>query len=246
MRSIFVFCFLLIPTLSQATPLDDYNQLLQTHIKAQKKHNIPLNLIDYQALKKSTKLASITTYFTNTNPNKLNKFEKLAFYINAYNFYTIQLMVRNWPINSIKDLGSFFSPVWKKEAVIINHKKMSLNDLEHGILRKLGEPRIHFAIVCASVSCPDIRNEAYRAEKLEQQLQDQTIQFLNNPYKGLKLKSNTLYVSKIFDWFEEDFKKMGGVDAFILQYHPKLKNQFKTIKYLDYDWSANGLFNIHH
>jgi hypothetical protein len=223
-----------------ADGLTDYDQLLKAHVSSGSKHQIQLNKVNYAQVAKDPRLISIRRYFEKTNPKQLPPKARLAFYINAYNFYTIQLMAKHWKVDSIKDLGSLFKAVWKKEVGIINGKKITLNHLEHDILRKMAEPRIHFAIVCASVSCPDIRNEAYRAEKLAQQLTDQTQLFLNNHKKGAVVKNKILFVSKIFDWFEDDFQQVGGVKNFILKYRSELKGQFHKIKYFDYDWSANG------
>jgi len=238
---IFLLSLVLFSSNLLANGLDDYNTLLNKYISAGVKHQISLNQINYSEMKKDPSLATIRSYFEKTNPNKLNKKEKLAFYINAYNFYTIQLMLNHWKVDSIKDIGSLFKSVWKQKVGKINGQQVTLNYLEHEILRKMKEPRIHFAIVCASVSCPDIRNEAYRAEKLEQQLADQTKKFLNNQHKGAILSGNILKISKIFDWFEDDFDLVGGRDALIIKYNPAFKGRYKKIKYLDYDWSANGI-----
>ena len=116
---------------------------------------------------------------------------------------------------------------------------MSLDELEHDILRKLGEPRIHFAIVCASVSCPDLRREPYTAALLEVQLEEQVRGFLANEAKGLRLEGRQARVSKIFDWFAEDFSGVGGVAAFIRRYRP-LPAAVAVEADLDYDWSVNA------
>ena len=105
---------------------------------------------------------------------------------------------------------------------VVAGKKRTLNEIEHEILRKMGEPRIHVAIVCASVSCPDLRAEAYTVEKLDSQLDDQLTLFLANPKKGLHIdKKGYLYMSSIFKWFAEDFETKGGVRKFLAPYAPK-------------------------
>ncbi len=149
-------------------------------------------------------------------------------------------MIDNWPTTSIKNAGSFFSPVWDKPAGLLNGKIVSLSQIEHEILRPIGEPRIHLAIVCASVSCPDLRHEPYIAAKLNTQLDDQAKRFLNNSEKGLKIEKNVIHISKIFDWFEEDFKSRGGVKAF-MQYYKKDLPDLKFQANIPYDWDINGL-----
>ena len=130
-----------------------------------------------------------------------------------------------------------FSPVWTHPAGVIGGREVTLRELEHGILRKMGEPRVHFAINCASISCPNLRLEAYRSELIHQQLHDQTKQFLNSE-KGLYQKGNKIYISKIFKWFEEDFDEMGGVETFILKYRPDVKGTINRASYRLYDWNV--------
>jgi hypothetical protein len=214
-----------------------YDQLLREHVHAGQRFGLQANLVDYNALGKDPSFAAIAQQLATYNPEKLNKIERLAFYINAYNYFAIKLVVDNQPQDSIKDIGNFFSPVWKKTAGKINGEEISLDFIEHQVLRKMGEPGIHFAIVCASMSCPDLRAEAYNPEDLMQQLNDQIQIFLNTP-KGLNIHNNELYVSKIFDWFGADFKQYGGVLAFLRLYKPEL-SRFDSFSTLDYDWRLN-------
>ncbi|MFQ5450167.1 MAG: DUF547 domain-containing protein [Nitrospinaceae bacterium] len=143
---------------------------------------------------------------------------------------------------------SFFKSVWTRPAGKVAGKKRTLNDIEHEILRKMGEPRIHMAIVCASVSCPDLRKEAYSPGRLDHQLDDQVKQFLANPGKGMRidLKNNRVYLSSIFDWFKEDFESQSGVIAFISRYvSPAGKNFLENggfkVTYFDYNWKLNEI-----
>ncbi|MBI4005819.1 MAG: DUF547 domain-containing protein [Gammaproteobacteria bacterium] len=142
-------------------------------------------------------------------------------------------------MSSIKDAGSWLEPVWDKLAGKINGKAMSLGKIEHEILRSMGEPRIHMAIVCASLSCPDLRHEAYRADILEDQLQDQTLRFLQNKAKGLKIEGHEIFVSKIFEWFKDDFTKYGGTEAFIRQYID-IPGDVILKPVITYNWDLNG------
>src|SRR5690606_1819087 len=116
---------------------------------------------------------------------------------------------------------------------------MSLDDIEHDILRRIGDTRIHMAIVCASVSCPDLRTEPYTGERLEEQLEDQVQQFLANPGKGVRIEDDAVRVSKIFHWFRGDFELGGGVGKFIAHYRPDLPPGMPIKANLPYDWSLN-------
>src|SRR5690606_6900214 len=116
--------------------------------------------------------------------------------------------------------GSLLFPVWRKDVGQLHGKTVTLQQVEDDLIRSLNEPRIHMAIVCASVSCPDLRPEPYTAAQLEQQLEEQTRTFLHNDAKGVRINGNDVEVSKIFDWFEKDFADAGGVKAFIERYRP--------------------------
>jgi len=177
-------------------------------------------------------------------PDNLLRNEQFAFYINLYNAWTIKLILKGYPdIESIKDMGSLFTSPWKKKIVRINNRVVTLDYVEHEILRPVfKDPRVHFAINCAAKSCPPLRSEAYRGEILEDQLNDSTISFVNDPRQNY-IKGEKLYISKIFDWFEEDFN---GVHGFFLQYaRGNFKKQLENIGekieiiHLDYNWSLN-------
>lgn len=209
--------------------------------KAGKKHDTLLNLVDYSALKKSGQLEAayqlIKTFPVETLANRE---EKLAFYINTYNILALKMALDHWPVDSIKDVGNLLSPVWKKTAGVIGGQEVSLDAIENEVLRPMDEPRIHFAIVCASVSCPDLRTEPYTATKLNTQLDDQAGLFLHNAKKGLNDDGKVIHVSKIFDWFEIDFKAVGGIEAFIRQHRSGLsKSAIKAD--IEYDWSLNSV-----
>jgi len=205
------------------------------------KNDVKLALVDYQALKQNGKLEAAYQQLSNFPVKNLsNKKEKLAFYINAYNILALKMVVDHWPLDSIKDVGSLISPVWGKSAGSIDGETVSLDDIENKILRPLGEPRIHFAIVCASVSCPDLRNTPYTASNLNAQLDEQIQQFLSNADKGLRIGNESIQISKIFDWFGKDFKPVGGVEAFIRRYRSDLP-QLPLKENINYDWDVNGI-----
>ncbi len=218
---------------------DQYNQLLKKYISPAEHHGTKLNWVKYSQLKKDPDFSLVIKQLENFSPDNLTtKEEKLAFYINAYNILALKTIVDNWPVKSIKDVGSLFESVWKKDAGQIGGKTVTLNEVEHEILRPLGDPRIHMAIVCASVSCPDLRTEAYAANTLNEQLDDQTNRFLSNPAKGLKIDGNKVRISRIFNWFKEDFQP-GGVEVFIRQYK-ELPSDANIKANMPYDWTVNG------
>lgn len=217
-----------------------WTDLLVKHVKD--------GAVDYQGMKKDK--AALETYLTALESVPKETYtgwsdqEKIAFWINAYNAYTVKLIVDNFPVKSIKDLSPFLGSVFNKSFIPLKKlhgANMSLNAIEHDTLRAtFAEPRVHFALVCASKSCPPLRNEAYRGKDLNHQLDDQARVFLKDSTKNrYDPKSNTLHLSKIFDWFEEDFKKTkGSVRDFVAQYLEVPKSV--DLEYLDYDWSLNG------
>lgn len=241
-RYLLVASTLLLGTSALASEPDwtAYTQLLARHVSDGQQDGIALKRVDYSALKSDPAWPQTLAALEQFPVQKLEtRAETLAFYINAYNILAIRMVLDHWPVTSIKDAGSWISPVWKKPAGTLNGKTVTLQQVEDDFLRSLQEPRIHMAIVCASVSCPDLRAEPYRAATLEQQLDDQATRFLANAGKGLKISGGHAEVSKIFDWFEDDFKVSGGVESFIRRYYPS--PQPVVIKdYIDYNWNLNG------
>jgi hypothetical protein len=184
--------------------------------------------------------------------------QKLAFLINAYNAFTVSLVLTRYPdLKSIRDLGSIFRSPWKKEFFVLLGAERSLDDVEHGLIRAPGafdEPRIHFAVNCASVGCPMLRAEAYVAERLESQLEDGARRFLGDRSRNrYDPASAALEVSRIFDWYKADFEKgnrgIGSVPRFLARYadiladeaapRAEIRQGLVRIHYLDYDWSLN-------
>lgn len=219
-----------------------FDVMLKQHVVVGEIAGVPANLVDYPAFKRSKTFNDIANKLAKYNPSHLDRKQALAFYINAYNYFAIKLVADNYPLESIKDLGNFIFPVWKKDVGKINGKKVSLDYIEHDVLRKLDEPGIHFAIVCASLSCPDLRQEIYRADYLNQQMDDQVRRFLQQS-KGKQIVQkdgrDELYLSKIFQWFESDFMDNGGVIAYLSNIDPALK-QFDEFETLDYNWQVNA------
>lgn len=171
--------------------------------------------------------------------------DKLAFWINAYNALAIKGILDGYSPSTFFGKVRFFY----SNKYLVGEKYTNLYDLEHKILIPLKEPRIHFSIVCASQSCPKLRSEAYTVERLEQQLEDNARQFINDTERNrFDRKKKTAYLSKIFDWFEEDFTAhSGSVLKYAAHYvkDPELARELEAggyiIKYLTYDWSLNGV-----
>ncbi|PKM12450.1 MAG: DUF547 domain-containing protein [Gammaproteobacteria bacterium HGW-Gammaproteobacteria-3] len=238
---ILAFWLLLLPGIATASEPDwSSYQAVLSHVKPGIKNGVSLMLVDYDTIKSNGSLDKAYRELSAFKPEQLaGPEEKLAFYINAYNILALKMAADHWPTKSIKDAGSFFSPVWDKPAGELGGKTVTLGEVEHKILRPMGEPRIHLAIVCASVSCPDLRSEPYTAAKLNAQLDDQAQKFLDNPGKGLKVEKDSIKISKIFDWFEEDFEVYGGVRAFLTRYKTDLP-EFKIKTQIPYDWAVNS------
>jgi hypothetical protein len=186
--------------------------------------------------------------------------QQLAFLINAYNAYTIKLVLTRYPgIKSIKDLGSLVQSPWKKDFFNLLGATRSLDGVEHGMIRAPGafdEPRIHFALNCASVGCPMLREEAYVAGRLEAQLESGVRRFLGDRTRNrFDAVAGRLELSPIFDWYKADFEKGGqgtsSVHQFLARYadfiadeavgHALVRRGKLPIRYLDYDWTLNDV-----
>ncbi len=189
-----------------------------------------------------------------TDPDALSRDAALAFWINAYNSFTIKLILSRYPrIRSIKDIPRR----WDRQDWVVGGRRRSLNDIEHKILRRVFvEPRIHFAIVCASASCPTLASEAYVAERLDEQLDRASRDFVADPSRGVRVEVELrgpdggrarVYLSAIFKWFREDFEaRNGSLIDFILPYLPpedravlERRRNDVSIRFLPYDWSLN-------
>lgn len=207
--------------------------------------------VDYTGFKsEEDRLDQYLAVLEKTDPESLSENEQFAFYINAYNAWTIKLILSAYPgITSIKELGSLLKSPWEKEFVHIDGRVTTLDDIEHNILRpRYRDPRVHFAINCSAVSCPPLRSEPYQGSTLDGQLDLSTRAFINDP-KNYRFEGNTLYVSRIFQWFSEDFNE--DILGFLLVYAQddlkrKLSTKKRTIRigYLHYDWALNDIGSL--
>jgi len=205
--------------------------------KLLKKHVNKEGFVDYKGFKEDRlELNNYLELLSSLEPNdNWSVQELLAYYINIYNAYTVDLIVENYPIKSIKDING----PWTKGIVPIGKNKLSLGGIENGILRKMNEPRIHFAINCASISCPRLFNEAYTAGKINEQLEKATSEFINSDQNDVS--PNNTKLSSIFDWYKKDFFVNGetNVIAYINKYSNTTIDADANIDYKDYNWNLN-------
>jgi hypothetical protein len=205
------------------------------------------------------KLDTYLSQLSEIDPDTIeNNEDRLAFWLNVYNGFTLKLICKYYPVKSINDLhrGGLYvglltkSTIWEWRFISINRHKVSLNEVEHNIIRaRFKEPRIHFALVCAAKSCPQLRNEAYEGYKLEQQLDDQARSFFADSTKNMfAIETRTACLSRIIQWFGGDF---GGTNESRLLYisqflQPELFSALRenpaawSVRYQSYDWSLNG------
>lgn len=219
-----------------------FDKLLKKHVKYQG----PQSLVDYKGIKKEIpKLDNYLASLSNISKKEFQKFDenqKLAFLINAYNAFTIKLILNHYPLKSIKDIGSFFNSPWKKKFFTLLGEEMHLDGIGDDILREnFKEPRIHFAINCASLSCPSLMPFAFMGKKLNKQLAQATKSFLANSQKNrYDKKTKKLLLSKIFKWYKKDFEKThSSVREFVAPFLDIKKKEKLKIRYLDYDWGLN-------
>jgi hypothetical protein len=207
-------------------------------------------LVNYSALKAAP--SELNSYLdqlggvSKADFQKWNLSQQIAFLINLYNASTLKLVVDNYPLTSIKKIGGAKGPGEQPSAKLFGGK-VTLNKIEHEMLRRnYPEPRIHFALSCAALGCPVLREEPYTADKLDAQLADQARTFLSNPSKNrVDLQQQTLFLSPIFKWYAADFQKnSNSVQKYISQFFPRpvqeelKKGDFK-IEYTDYNWALN-------
>lgn len=226
-----------------------FDRVLQQYVDAQ-------GQVDYAAL--SQEADSVLTPYLQmlaaTDPSNLDREERLAFWINAYNAYTLKLVTDHYPVESIRDIKPGAGPAlpkvnspFKLDVGAVADTIRSLDDIEHGIIReRFDEPRIHFVLVCAAVSCPQLRQEAYTGEALERQLEDQTMTFLRTEGKNdIPSADEEVALSRIFKWYGEDFgDSTSDVQRYLASYfdgkvHERLANAAYDVDYLPYDWSLN-------
>lgn len=207
----------------------DWNRLLQKHVN-------PKGEVDYAGFKRDE--AELQPYLHTLARHPVEKSwsrnEKLAYWINVYNAYTVQLIVDHYPVESITNLKG--GKPWDVQWIKLGQEMYSLNEIENEIIRpQFAEPRIHFALNCAAKSCPPLLNKAWTADQLENYFEQQAKAFINNPAYN-KISAGSVQVSKIFDWYSEDF---GQLIDYLNQYSTTKIRANAQVSFLEYDWSLN-------
>ena len=223
-------------TLSQVNAQTSiFNDLLQKHVTKD-------GVVDYKSLKKEeARLDSFISYLEKTSPeSSWSENKQKAFWINAYNAYTIKLILKNYPVKSIMDIKEKGKSAWKIPFAKVGGKTYTLDHIEHEILRKkLFDPKIHVGVNCASGSCPKLGNMAFTEENIEAELTKLMKAFVNDSSRN-KLSKKKVQISSIFDWFKGDFTKNGSVIDYLNKFsETEIKSNAK-ISYLKYDWTLNG------
>ncbi|HZH01920.1 MAG TPA: DUF547 domain-containing protein, partial [Flavisolibacter sp.] len=201
-------------------------------------------MVNYKGFKQDKGELDSYLKLLSDNPPQSNWSEndQKAFWINAYNAFTVALIVKHYPVKSIKDIGGKIYKVntpWDIRFITIGGKKYDLNNIEHGILRKkYNDPRIHFALVCASISCPRLRSEAYTGAQLDAQLEDDGRDFLADKSKN-RITAERADLSKYFSWYKGDFTKNGSLVDFINKYSQTKINSNTKIGSIEYNWNLN-------
>ena len=230
MRYIFVFLLWSIGQTSEAQPdYKSWDTFLKKYVSA-------TGDVDYKSIKANKKeLDAITKTFSATSVlPSWSKSDQLAFWINAYNAFTIDLIVNNYPLKSIQGLDG--GKPWDVKRINIGGKKYSLNNIENDIIRpQFKDARIHFAVNCAAKSCPPILNGAFFGKTLDTQLDDVTKKFINNK-KYQTISSSNITLSKIFDWYAVDF---GEIVTFMNKYSTVKVNKNAQVTSREYNWALN-------
>lgn len=257
-----LFCWLMSVEVQAGTVFDhgSWESLLKAHVRVVDEGRA--SQVDYSGLAgKRKELAAYLQQLGAVNPAEFDSWtaaDQLAFLLNAYNAWTVELILTRYPdLQSIKDLGSFFQSPWKKKFIPLLGETRSLDDIEHGLIRgsdRYSDPRIHFAANCASIGCPALRPEAYTGGELERQLEAAATLFLQDRSRN-RLQGSVLLVSAIFKWYGDDFSRgwrsFSSLPAFLAGYAESLGLTEKevrglvsgeiTIDFLDYDWRLNDI-----
>ena len=212
-----------------------FNDLLQNNVTKD-------GIVDYKSLKENeTKLDSYIIYLEKTSPEKTwSKNKQKAFWINAYNAYTVKLILENYPLKSIMNIKRKGKDAWNIPFAKVGNKVYTLNHIEHEILRKdFNDPRIHVGVNCASGSCPQLGNFAFTEENYESKTNELMKKFINDSSRN-KISKKKVQISSIFDWFKGDFTKNGSVIDYLNKYSDVEISSKAKISYLKYDWTLNG------
>ena len=245
-----IFFLLNVKAVQSQMDYSDFDHLLQKVVKG--------NNVDYsQLLGDKDILVGITTIMSEISPNShpekfMTRNEQLAYWINAYNAFILKIVMENYPVESIKDINFIGFTIWLHKN-LIGGEEISFKSLEDDIIRKkYQDPRIHFAINCASFSCPPLKNNAYIPEILDKQLDESTRSFINdNNNFRIDSEQGIVYLSSIFDWYDDDFfdwlknnkniQEPHLLDYIKLYYDGQITEGFYSleIEFIDYNWQLN-------
>lgn len=230
--------FVVLSIFAQKAPShQQWDKLLNKHVNT-------AGMVNYKGLKKdqSDLDAYLKTLSDNAPQSSWSENDQKAFWINAYNAYTVSLVLQHYPVKSIKDIAGKIYKIntpWDIKFITIGGKKYDLNNIEHGILRKkYDDPRIHFALVCAAMSCPKLQRDAYTGAQINTQLDDAGKDFLNDKSKN-RISADKAELSKYFSWYKGDFTKNGSLADFINKYSQTKMNGNTKVSSIDYKWSLN-------
>lgn len=206
-----------------------WDNLLQKHVSGD-------GNVDYRGFRRDRLV--LNSYLTLLSENMLDETwgrqDKLAYWMNVYNAFTIKLIIDNYPVKSIKDIKD----PWDIRFFKLGKKWYNLNEVEHQILRKMRDPRIHFGINCASFSCPPLLNRAFTAHNVNEELEKLAIRFINDPYRN-RTATDPIQLSKIFSWFAKDFKKEGSLIDYLNKYTKTKIPKDARKSFMDYNWNLN-------
>ena len=242
-KFIFIFClFGILRSPGQATPpvVADTKQATPSHAlwNALLSEYVSTNgMVDYRGFEEERdKLEAYLDMLGSHVPgDHWSREAKLAYYINLYNAGTVRLILEHYPLASIKDIRN----PWGKDRLRIGDRFYSLNDIEHGILRKMEEPRIHFAVNCASFSCPKLPTEAFTAEQIDRQLDIAARAFINDPLRN-RIGNDSASLSRLFKWYKGDFTGAGtSLVSYLNRYLDVPLREDAKLDFLEYDWSLN-------
>ncbi|QSS97800.1 DUF547 domain-containing protein [Psychroflexus sp. ALD_RP9] len=236
MKSVLLISVFLVTLAIQSQDIHKHkpwNDLLQAFVNDD-------GLVNYAAFK--SKEAELDQYLSRLNkqyqPTQFTEAQKKAYLINAYNAYTVKLILKHYPVKSIKAIGGFLESPFKLKFVKLGGKTYNLDQIEKEMLLEMGDARVHFAINCASFSCPALSNKAYIADQLNLQLELASRKFINSDKNSIK--QNQLKLSKIFKWYSSDFEAYSGsVKQFIQNYYTGRISSDIDIEYMDYSWKLN-------
>ncbi len=232
MKSKIILAGLLFISVQLFAQTEDFDALLKENIT-------DAGVVNYKTIDKN-KLKAYTNYLAATKVEESwSDTKEKAFWINAYNAYTIQLILDHYPLNSILKINKKGKDAWHYAFAVVGGKTYTLNDIEHEVLRKkFKDPRIHVGVNCASFSCPPIANFAFTENNVEEELEKLMKKFVNDSERNI-LTAKKVTLSKIFEWYKGDFTEKGSLVDYLSAYSNVKLTKKTKVRYLDYNWNLN-------